>query len=76
VIATAKSGSESGFVSALTDAQVTVIDYLQDVTAQVRAIAPDGVDAVLHTSPATWPSSPRSPATAAPSPPPHRPRGL
>ncbi|MEU2281769.1 NADP-dependent oxidoreductase [Streptomyces sp. NPDC013178] len=48
VIATAKSGSESGFVSALTDAEVTVIDYLQDVTAQVRAIAPDGVDAVLH----------------------------
>ncbi|WP_198678346.1 zinc-binding dehydrogenase [Streptomyces sp. Go-475] len=48
VIATAMSGSESGFVSALTDAEVTVIDYTQDVTAQVRAIAPDGVDAVLH----------------------------
>ncbi|MEU0407653.1 zinc-binding dehydrogenase [Streptomyces griseorubiginosus] len=48
VIATAKSGSESGFVSALTDAEVTVIDYTQDVTAQVRTIAPDGVDAVLH----------------------------
>ena len=27
---------------------MTVIDYTQDVTAQVRAIAPDGVDAVLH----------------------------
>ncbi|MEU2542383.1 hypothetical protein [Streptomyces iakyrus] len=42
MIATAKSGSESGFVSALTDAEVTV-DYTQDVTAQVQAIAPDGV---------------------------------
>ncbi|MEV5493735.1 zinc-binding dehydrogenase [Streptomyces bobili] len=48
VIATAKPGSESDFVSTLTDAEVTVIDYTQDVTAQVRAIAPDGVDAVLH----------------------------
>ncbi|MGI5372040.1 hypothetical protein [Streptomyces iakyrus] len=42
VVATAKSGSESGFGSALTDAEVTV-DYPQDVTAQVQAIAPDGV---------------------------------
>ncbi|MGJ5894723.1 NADP-dependent oxidoreductase [Streptomyces sp. V2] len=48
VIATARPGSESGFVSALTDAEVTVVDYLQDMTAQVRSIAPDGVDAVLH----------------------------
>jgi NADPH:quinone reductase-like Zn-dependent oxidoreductase len=48
VIATAKPGSESDFVSTLTYAEVTVIDYTQDVTAQVRAIAPDGVDAVLH----------------------------
>lgn len=48
VIATAKPGSESDFVSTLTDAEVTVIDYTQDVTAQVRVIAPDGVDAVLH----------------------------
>ncbi|MBT2417334.1 NADP-dependent oxidoreductase [Streptomyces sp. ISL-22] len=48
VIATAKPGSESGFVSALTDAEVTVIDYTQDMTTQVRVIAPDGVDAVLH----------------------------
>ncbi|KDN79564.1 hypothetical protein DF19_29635 [Streptomyces olindensis] len=59
VIATAKSGSESGFVSALTAAEVTVIDYTQDVTAQSG-----------RSPPAAWPSSPRSPATAAPSPPP------
>ncbi|MGW0202433.1 NADP-dependent oxidoreductase [Nonomuraea sp. NPDC003201] len=48
VIATAKPGSEAGFVSALTDAEVLLVDYTQDVTAQIRALAPDGVDAVLH----------------------------
>jgi NADPH:quinone reductase-like Zn-dependent oxidoreductase len=48
VIATARPGREAGFVSALTQAEVTVIDYAGDVTGQVRAHAPDGVDAVLH----------------------------
>ncbi|MET7520188.1 NADP-dependent oxidoreductase [Streptomyces sp. NPDC005480] len=48
VIATAKPGSETDFVAALSDAEVTVVDYTQDVSAQVRAAAPDGVDAVLH----------------------------
>ncbi|RVX40802.1 NADPH:quinone reductase-like Zn-dependent oxidoreductase [Nonomuraea polychroma] len=48
VIATAKPGPETDLVAALTDAEVTVIDYTQDVSAQVRAAAPDGVDAVLH----------------------------
>ncbi|MEV0640970.1 NADP-dependent oxidoreductase [Streptomyces sp. NPDC050619] len=48
VIATAKPGSQADFVAALTDAEVTVIDYTLDVSAQVRAISPDGVDAVLH----------------------------
>ncbi|MFF7278043.1 hypothetical protein [Streptomyces griseorubiginosus] len=65
VIATAKPGSESGFVSALTDAEVTVIDHTQDMTAQIRTAWTR-----CCTSPATWPNSPRSPATAAPSPPP------
>ncbi|MEU2266775.1 hypothetical protein ABZ568_10180 [Streptomyces olindensis] len=69
VIATAKSGSESGFVSALTAAEVTVIDYTQDVTAQ-SGRSPPAAWTRCCTSPATWPSSPRSPATAAPSPPP------
>ncbi|MEU2042284.1 NADP-dependent oxidoreductase [Nocardia niwae] len=48
VIATAKPGPETDFVTSLTDAGITVIDYTQDVSAQVRAAAPDGVDAVLH----------------------------
>jgi NADPH:quinone reductase-like Zn-dependent oxidoreductase len=46
VIATAQPGAEGDFVSAL--AEVHLVDYTQDVTAQVRALAPDGVDAVLH----------------------------
>jgi NADPH:quinone reductase-like Zn-dependent oxidoreductase len=48
VIATAKPGSAADFVTALTDAEVGVVDHTQDLSAQVRAIAPDGVDAVLH----------------------------
>jgi NADPH:quinone reductase-like Zn-dependent oxidoreductase len=48
VIATAKPGPEAEFVSGLTDAKVQLVDYTQDVTAQVRELAPDGVDAVLH----------------------------
>jgi NADPH:quinone reductase-like Zn-dependent oxidoreductase len=46
VIATAKPGAEAEFVTVL-GAQHAV-DYTGDVAAQVRAIAPDGVDAILH----------------------------
>ena len=46
VIATARPGEESDFVTGL-GAQHTV-DYTGDVPAQVRALAPQGVDAVLH----------------------------
>jgi NADPH:quinone reductase-like Zn-dependent oxidoreductase len=46
VIATARPGAEADFVTGL-GAQHTV-DYTGDVLAQVRAIAPQGVDAVLH----------------------------
>jgi NADPH:quinone reductase-like Zn-dependent oxidoreductase len=48
VIATAKPGAEGGFVSALTDADVRLVNYTQDVPTQVKELAPDGVDAVLH----------------------------
>ncbi|MFC4015432.1 NADP-dependent oxidoreductase [Nonomuraea purpurea] len=48
VIATAKPGPEADFVSALTEAEVLLVDYTHDVTAQVQALAPAGVDAVLH----------------------------
>jgi NADPH:quinone reductase len=46
VIATARLGEEAQFVSGL-GAQHTV-DYTDDVSAQVRSIAPDGVDAAIH----------------------------
>jgi NADPH:quinone reductase-like Zn-dependent oxidoreductase len=46
VIATARPGDEADFVTEL-GAHHTV-DYTGDVPAQVRAIAPDGVDAVVH----------------------------
>jgi len=46
VIATARPGEEADFVTEL-GAQHTV-DYTGDVPAQVRAIAPDGVDAIVH----------------------------
>ncbi|MFF0110464.1 NADP-dependent oxidoreductase [Streptomyces hirsutus] len=48
VIATARPGAEADFVTGLTDADVTVVDYTGDLDAQVRALAPEGVDAVLH----------------------------
>jgi NADPH:quinone reductase-like Zn-dependent oxidoreductase len=48
VIATARPGEEAGFVAGLTGAPVEVVDYTGDLAAQVRQIAPDGVDAVLH----------------------------
>ena len=46
VIATARPGAEADLVRKL-GAQ-HVVDYAGDLEAQVRAIAPDGVDAVLH----------------------------
>jgi len=46
VIATARPGAEEDFVRGL--GAYHVVDYAGDVTAQVRAIAADGVDAVVH----------------------------
>jgi NADPH2:quinone reductase len=46
VIATAKPGAEADLVRDLGAAHV--VDYSRDLPAQVRAIAPDGVHAVLH----------------------------
>jgi NADPH:quinone reductase-like Zn-dependent oxidoreductase len=46
VIATARPGAESEFVRGL--GAVDVVDHTGDVAAQVRAINPDGLDAVLH----------------------------
>ncbi|GAA2654262.1 NADP-dependent oxidoreductase [Streptomyces vastus] len=48
VIATARPGTQTDFVTGLTEAEVHVVDFTGDLPAQVRAIAPDGVDAVLH----------------------------
>lgn len=48
VIATARPGEETDFVRSLTDAEVHVADYSGDLADQVRAVAPDGVDAVVH----------------------------
>jgi NADPH:quinone reductase-like Zn-dependent oxidoreductase len=46
VIATARPGEEADFVRGLGAAET--VDYTGDVAAQVRQIAPDGVDAVVH----------------------------
>ncbi|MEU1268818.1 NADP-dependent oxidoreductase [Streptomyces sp. NPDC005799] len=48
VIATARPGAQTDFVTGLTDTEIHVVDFTGDLQAQVRAIAPDGVDAVLH----------------------------
>ncbi|MFI8170840.1 NADP-dependent oxidoreductase [Streptomyces sp. NPDC085931] len=48
VIATARPGEEADFVTGLTDADVAVVDFTGDLVAQVRALAPGGVDSVLH----------------------------
>ncbi|MDX2971170.1 NADP-dependent oxidoreductase [Kribbella solani] len=48
VIATARPGAETGFVLGLTGTKVYPVDYTADLESQVRAVAPDGVDAVLH----------------------------
>lgn len=46
VIATARPGTETEFVRGLGAAEV--VDHTGDLPAQVRALSPDGVDAVLH----------------------------
>ena len=46
VIATAKAGDAAAFVAGLGAAHA--VDYTGDLAAQVRAIAPKGVDAVIH----------------------------
>ncbi|HMG29167.1 MAG TPA: NADP-dependent oxidoreductase [Jiangellaceae bacterium] len=46
VIATATPGEEASFVTGF--GATHTVDYTGDLAAQVRAIAPDGVDAVLH----------------------------
>ncbi|GAA2829812.1 NADP-dependent oxidoreductase [Kribbella solani] len=48
VIATARPGAETDFVLGLTGTKVYPVDYTADLESQVRAVAPDGVDAVLH----------------------------
>lgn len=48
VIATARPGAQADFVTALTTADLHLVDFTGDLQAQVRQIAPDGVDAVLH----------------------------
>jgi NADPH:quinone reductase-like Zn-dependent oxidoreductase len=48
VIATARPGEETDFVRSLTGAEVHVADYSGDLADQVRAVAPGGVDAVVH----------------------------
>ncbi|MGA5761452.1 NADP-dependent oxidoreductase [Nonomuraea bangladeshensis] len=48
VIATARPGAEADFVTGLSDATVHLVDFTGDLPAQVRALAPQGVDAVLH----------------------------
>ncbi|WP_406442803.1 NADP-dependent oxidoreductase [Streptomyces sp. NBC_00631] len=48
VIATARPGAQTDFVTGLTGAEVHVVDFTGDLKGQVRAIAPEGVDVVLH----------------------------
>ncbi|ELP62565.1 NADP-dependent oxidoreductase [Streptomyces turgidiscabies] len=48
VIATARPGTQTDFVTGLTGTEIHVVDFTADLEAQVRAIAPEGVDVVLH----------------------------
>lgn len=48
IIATARPGTEADFVAGLTDTDVELVDYSGDLEAQVRALAPHGVDTLLH----------------------------
>ncbi|MET7736778.1 NADP-dependent oxidoreductase [Streptomyces sp. NPDC005402] len=48
VIATARPGAQTDFVTGLTGTETHVVDFTADLEGQVRAIAPEGVDVVLH----------------------------
>ncbi|MFF4835485.1 NADP-dependent oxidoreductase [Streptomyces sp. NPDC001315] len=48
VMATARPGAEADFITGLTDADVSIVDFTGDLAAQVRALAPEGVDAIVH----------------------------
>ncbi|MBP2329050.1 NADPH:quinone reductase-like Zn-dependent oxidoreductase [Kibdelosporangium banguiense] len=48
VIATARPGADTDLVTGLTDAEIHVVDFTDDLDAQVRTYAPNGVDTVLH----------------------------
>ncbi|MFI7704318.1 NADP-dependent oxidoreductase [Nonomuraea sp. NPDC049480] len=48
VIATARPGAETDFVTGLTGTPIHLVDFTGDLPAQVCALAPEGVDAVLH----------------------------
>ncbi|MFI0968296.1 NADP-dependent oxidoreductase [Streptomyces sp. NPDC021080] len=48
VIATARPGAEADFVTSLTDAGVSVVDFTGDLAGQIRTLAPEGVDAIVH----------------------------
>jgi NADPH:quinone reductase-like Zn-dependent oxidoreductase len=48
VIATARPGAEAGFITSLTGGKAELVDYTGDLTAPVKALAPDGVAAALH----------------------------
>lgn len=39
---------EADFVTGLTDTEIHVVDFTGDLDAQIRALAPGGVDAILH----------------------------
>lgn len=48
IIATARPGAETDFVTGLTEAEVHLVDFTGDLDTQVRALAPNGVDAIVH----------------------------
>ncbi|TCO47094.1 NADPH:quinone reductase-like Zn-dependent oxidoreductase [Kribbella antiqua] len=48
VIATARPGAEAELITELTGGKAEIVDYTADLSAQVRALAPNGVAAALH----------------------------
>jgi NADPH:quinone reductase-like Zn-dependent oxidoreductase len=48
VIATARPGAEAAFITSMTGGKAELVDYAGDLTAQVKALAPDGVAVALH----------------------------
>ncbi|MGP4112755.1 NADP-dependent oxidoreductase [Streptomyces sp. 4N509B] len=48
VIATARPGRESEFVTGLTSSGVEAVDFTGDLEAHVTALAPNGLDVVVH----------------------------